>query len=179
MDASFRIRIPARPIFIFVIHCLAVVGRDCMARMVLCSFKGLLARFCNLFGCSSSEQPYLWNHSLSRLSACLDGPSASGQSNIPSPPFTTQETAPPVPLMPTQHLFTVEILQPPVEEGYLQPWTRLSYQVRRDGGSRRCLWGTLFSLRLSSTVPRGATLPPILDKSASIAMISPPRRAWA
>ena len=39
VDVLFRIRSSVRPAFICLMHSLAVVGRDCMARMVLCSFE--------------------------------------------------------------------------------------------------------------------------------------------
>lgn len=57
----------------------------------------MLSRCCNLFGCSSSEQPYQRNYSLgrlTRLSASVGGLSPFRQSNTPSSAFDTQETAP-------------------------------------------------------------------------------------
>lgn len=175
MDVSFRIRSPVRPAFILS-H--ALLGRRgvtaWLAWCCVASKLSLLARFCNLFGCSSSGQPYLWNYSSSRLSASM-GFLRSGNQTYPHLSLIRRKQPPCAAYAHTES-FLGRDLQPPVEEGYLQPRARLSYRLQRHVLGASC-GGPYVSLRLSPAVPHGATLPPILDKSASITTINPPK--WA
>lgn len=147
-----------------------------LAWCCVASKLSLLARFCNLFGCSSSGQPYLWNYSSSRPSASM-GFLRSGNQTYP-------------------HLSLIRRKQPPCA-AYAHTESFLGRDSATSRGGRlfatqgqaalsdfaeTCVLGDscggpYISLRLSPAVPHGATLPPILDKSASIMTISPPK--WA